>query len=199
MCLFINWCNVVSIKQSIIRAIGILTLIFTLPFGGALASVGSHPLELGLTPSHVFSIWVNINKALVTISTIVSDNPVWQREIKSMKPRMFKGKIPADVLVHVERLEFRIDQSWTDIKTMPAWLKTSDHKEVTPSKVFLASGHVLNDVIAKLIDISDSNLLVSSFYARHTYMDKTPNDVFGLVDLAHRRLDQILIKVVGKE
>ena len=43
-------------------------------------------VELGLTPSHVFSLWTNVNGALVAIAEIVDANGRWAEDIRAMVP-----------------------------------------------------------------------------------------------------------------
>lgn len=56
----------------------------------------------------------------------------------------------------------------------------------------LSSGHVLDGLVRWVIHHSDRDQLVMRFYAHYDFRDKTPGDVFGLVELANRRLDRIL-------
>ena len=47
---------------------------------------GSRALDLGLTPSHVFSLWTNINRSLIASSRLVSNGIELSVMLKAMKP-----------------------------------------------------------------------------------------------------------------
>ena len=53
-------------------------------------------LDLGLTPSHVYSLWTHINLNLIESSRLVSGDAGFQATLKAMKPTEFSGKSPAD-------------------------------------------------------------------------------------------------------
>ena len=61
--------------------------------------------------------------------------------------------------------------------------------------VFLDSGHVLDAAVEWIVRNTPKGQLISQFYARHDVSGKTPSDVFGLVDLADRRIGRILAKI----
>lgn len=178
------------------RATRSLVLIMMIAIASIMTIPNVAALELGLTPSNVFSIWTNINNTLITISRVVSDDPVWQKEILSMNVRQFKGKHPVDVLEQVKKFDGKLFIILPDESPRPEWKAygKSDGADVTPTIVFQESGHVLGDVVIWLTDISDRNQLVSQFFTSLKFTEKTPSDVFGLVDLAQRRLDRILAK-----
>lgn len=165
----------------------------------ALMAVPVHPgkgfaLDLGLTPSHVYSLWTNINGSLVTVARVISGDPAWRKRLTAYSARKFEGKRPSDVLRRVADYRAKLDrllrrESLALTKQLPA-----GEEEVTPSEVYLNSGFVLNAQVRWLIVNTGPEQTVSQFYYRHDFSGETPSDVFALVDLANRRLDEILSK-----
>ncbi len=162
--------------------------------GLAAATVNAHALDLGLTPSHVFSLWTNINNALITSARIVSNDAVTET-VAAMRPKIFIGKVPADVLERARAVREKLDSLRRNSGLKQTILFNSDQGRITPSDVYLNSGHVLDGLVGWLIHGTGPDLLASRFYVRHKYSGKTPSDVFGLVDLANRRLEMILDRV----
>ncbi len=163
----------------------------------------SRALELGLTPSHAFSIWLDINRSLLAYAKIVSGDEKKQAELEAMQPQIFKGKVPADVYGLAEKVTARL-QGHIHIPTdTPDWLIEHEHEQIlvshkpvnlriTPSAVFLISTHLLNGIVDVVVRHTGWEQSVSDLYAAEQHFDKTPSDVFGLTDLALRRLEIIL-------
>ena len=158
-------------------------------------------LELGLTPSHVYSLWHGINQSLLIYSQIISKDEDGFVKLKAMQPKAFENKIPADVYSHAEKVTSRL-RGFISISTdVPGWLiefeqispltDTKD-EEITPSAVFLISTQILNSIVDVVVDNTDWEQPVSDLYAIDLRTDKAPSDVFGLVDLALRRTGIIL-------
>lgn len=168
-----------------------LTLAFLAGIG---ASAGeSVALELGLTPSNVFSLWTNVNDALLATARISSGEADWAAELAAMKPRQFAGKKPADVLGQAFAFRDKLDRLRDRGGLGPTKrIGEGDGAEITPSVVFLNSGHVLDGLVLWIIHNSGKEQLVSQFYTLHDVSGKTPSDVFGLVELATRRIDRLL-------
>jgi hypothetical protein len=165
--------------------------------------VAAQSVELGLTPSPVYSLWVNINKAALTYARARSIDEDWLGELGQMKPGKFSGKIPANVLEMVKRFNIRLDMLDVSGTVNPTkkllegdlpQLLASEGNRVTPSLVYLHSGHVLVDIAGDILETSATPPEISPFFAVRRYTGKTPSDVFGLVDLALRRLDKILVR-----
>ncbi len=158
----------------------------------AAAPRGGQALELGLTPSNVFSLWTNINDALLAVARISSDNANWAKKVEASAPRAFAGKTPANVLERVAEFREKLDR----LRRRDGMAKTARFENgdgvVSPSVVFLNSGHVLDGVALWIVNKTTKEQLVSPFFRRHDVSGKTPSDVFGLVDLANRRIDTIL-------
>ena len=158
----------------------------------AMAPRGGQALELGLTPSNVFSLWTNINDALLTVTSISPDNSNWANKVEASAPRAFTDKTPAAVLERVFEFRGKLDR----LRRKDGMAKTAQYENgdgvVSPSVVFLNSGYVLDGVALWIVRKTTKEQLVSRFFRRHDVSGKTPSDVFGLVDLANRRIDMIL-------
>lgn len=160
-------------------------------------------LELGLTPSQVFGLWTNINSGVLSCARGLSDDEAWLRHLSELEPRKFSGKTPKDVLEKVKLFEAKFSKLTTGIplhveKTNFAkevtFLLRDDSSVVTPSLVFLNSGRVLVQIAHAVVITSDGKQPISQFFAEHGFQGKVPSDVYGLSDLALRRLDEILMK-----
>jgi hypothetical protein len=171
-----------------IAVILIGTVFFPAP-GGA--------LELGLTPSQVFSLWTNINDCLLASTGVVSGDREWRESLEATSPRRFEGKAPADVLERLTVFRAKLDELRRTAGLAPVAAVEHGYSAVTPSDVFLNSGQVLDGLVEWLIVNTGREQLVSRFYTRHGFTGKVPNDVFGLVDLADRRIDSILARRGG--
>ena len=154
-------------------------------------------LELGMTPSHVFGLWTNINACLLAVAGLHAQDTAWQGQLSAMTPQKFEDKKPSDVLDRVAEFRSKLDRLREAAGLDLTKKLDSGDGQVTPSVVFLNSGHVLNGLVDWSIRNSGPDFLVSRFYDRHAFDDKTPSDVFGLVDMANRRIDSILTKRGG--
>lgn len=156
----------------------------------------SAALELGLTPSNVFSLWINVNDALLATARISSGGADRAAELAAMKPRQFEGKKPADVLGQAFAFRDKLDRLRDSAGLGPTKrIGEGDGAEITPSVVFLNSGHVLDGLVLWIVRNSGKEQLVSQFYTLHDVSGKTPSDVFGLVELANRRLEFLLADI----
>ena len=168
-----------------------LAIVAVMLAGLAAAPVNAHALDLGLTPRHVFSLWTNINNALIASARIVSNDAVTE-SVATMGPKVFIGKVPADVLERARAVREKLDSLRRNSGLKQTVLSDSNEGRITPSDVYLNSGNVLDGLVGWLIHGTGPDLLASRFYVRHKFSAKTPSDVFGLVDLANRRLEMIL-------
>ncbi len=150
-------------------------------------------VELGLTPSNVFSLWTNVNNALIAVAGASSRSAGWTKGVETTARVGFEGKNPGDVLERVAAFRDKLDRLRRTSGLSATRRYREDSGTVTPSVVFLNSGYVLDSVVEWLIESTGREQLVSPFYTRHDFSAKTPNDVFGLVDLANRRIDIILV------
>lgn len=154
-------------------------------------------LELGLTPSQVFSLWTNINNSLSTVAEAVADDRAWIQRLAAMTPRTFENKTPADVLGRLSRFRAKLGRFREKYDLPRIEPHSGGYANVTPSVVYLNSGRVLNGIVEWVIVNTGPEQLVSQFYVRHGFKGKTPSDVFGLIELAERRLDQVLARLDG--
>ena len=149
-------------------------------------------VELGLTPSHVFSLWTNINAALVTTGSAMTGDEDLSRQLAEMAPTAFHDKTPGDVLEQVAVFRDKLDRlkAASGLEETPIY-HDPEGGEVTPSVVYLNSGNVLDSLVLLMIRI-DGERLVGGFYAPHDFTGRTPSNVFGLVELADRRIDALI-------
>ena len=179
-----------------------LPLIVILP---ASAQEHEHAVDMGLTPSPVYSLWSNINRAVIIYADLLSDDKGWLKKLDSMGPNKFYNKKPANVLELVNRFSAKLNEidggrsagaAETLLEGNLPNLLSSYESSVTPSLVYLHSGQVLVNIVDDILYISVAPIEISPLFKEYSFIDKgkTPSDVFGLVDLAIRRIDKILIK-----
>ena len=146
----------------------------------------------GMTSSQAFGLWTNINESLDAVARVISGDRAWRARLRAMRPAPFQGKRSADVLRQVERYRLKIDALRRRAGLGPSAGRLGYNPPVSSSAVYLASGSVLNAQIGWLIRRTDRRQLVSQYYQRRDFTGKAPGDVYGLVDLANRRMDAIL-------
>ncbi len=158
----------------------------------AFAAAPAHAIELGMTPSHVSSLWMNINNALVDSAAALTGDDVLSGKLSAMTPEAFQGKKPGDVLEQVARFRGRLDRLLDKHgqKATPIYL-APEGGDVTPSVVFVNTGHVLDSTVLLLIQV-DRERLISGYFTRHDISGKTPSGAYSLVNLANRRMDSLL-------
>ena len=169
-----------------------LILIIGIIIGAAFAAADARAQELGLTPSHVVGLWTNINNALVTVAEASNGGQDLAAALASTTPGRFENKKPADVLARAGEFRAKLDRLLNRSGLRPTKQYQHGDGKVTPSVVFLNSGHMLDAVVRWVIANTAKEQLVGPFYARRAISGKTPSDAFGMVDLANRRIDRIL-------
>jgi hypothetical protein len=157
------------------------------------ASKDVFALELGLTPSHVYGLWSNVNQALTGLANARTDNNTLINQLNNMTPGSFSGKTPGDVLKHATTFRNKLDQ----LKKQHNLEKTnaivlSDKEKITPSVVFLNSGNILDSLVLLVIDSTAKNKPVAHYFKTQDVSSKKPSDVYAMVDIANRRLDHII-------
>lgn len=172
-----------------------IAIVCCLVAAAALMPARGNSQELGLTPSHVVSLWTNINAALVTTAQITAKGDGWDAEVKAMNKNSYSGKKPADVLNQVSMFRDRLDRlrAATGLKKARRHQRKAKGK-ITPSDVFLNSGYVLDGMVDWLVRNTGKSQLVSQFYTRHKLGGMKPSDAFAMVELATRRIDVILAR-----
>lgn len=168
------------------KLVGFAPLSFMLMAGPAPA------VELGLTPSHVFATWMNINETLIALGSTVDDSGALSDRIAAMKAVEFTGKKPGEVLKQLTVFRGKLNQLSAKHGQNPAAIfKDPAGGVVTPSVVFMNSGHVLDSTVLLLATLNEEQL-ISGFFTRYDISGKTPNGPYSLVDLANRRIDALL-------
>ena len=188
--------------NKLIKAIFILML----PLFAAPSALGDdRAVDLGLTPSPVYSLWTNINRAVIAYAGVRSNDKEWLKKLNSMEPNKFYNKVPADVLELVDEFSTKLNEVDEDGSIhasdtlldgkLPNLLASEDNR-VTPSLVYLYSGQVLVNIAGDILHSSTTPIEISPFFVEYGFIGapKTTSDVFGLVDLALRRLDEIVIR-----
>lgn len=160
---------------------------------GVLLSPGlGQAVELGLTPNHVFALWTNVNSCLLALAAQEEDGEALVEDLKDLEVRSFEDKVPSDVLLAVETVRSRVDIVRSRADLAPTAVYHDQSQVVTPSNVFLNSGHVLDGLADFVARQDKAASLVTSCYEPQLFTGKTPSNVFELVDLATRRIDVIL-------
>ncbi|NQU71645.1 MAG: hypothetical protein HQ514_13910 [Rhodospirillales bacterium] len=155
-------------------------------------------LDLGLTPSQVLSLWNGINKSLLVVATVVSNDTDWHRYLSELQPETVHGKRPADVLEQLEAYRIKLDRLRRHERMAPTRKFIGDDAPVTPTVVYLNSGMVLNGQIEWLIRNTGRELMISPFYPTHDHVRQnisTPSDVYAMAKLANIRLARILARI----
>ena len=153
---------------------------------------GKAEINLGPTANQVFSLWTDINANLLALAKVLSGDTAKGKSLAALTPDKFRGKNPTDVLVHVRAYRAKLDRLRRRDGLAPTKRFDSGNAAITPSIVYVNSGYVLNGQVELLIRRTGPAQQISGFYVGHDIGGKAPSDVFGLVDLAHRRLDLIL-------
>ena len=118
-----------------------------LAFGAAVFTDQARARELGLTPSHVFGLWTNINAALVSVGDASSGGQNLDDSLTSTKPDRFENKKPADVLARAIEVRAKLDRLLAEHGMAPTKRYPRGAGRVTPSVVFLNSGLLLDAVV----------------------------------------------------
>ncbi|MHA1598613.1 MAG: hypothetical protein ACTSV1_07810, partial [Alphaproteobacteria bacterium] len=149
-------------------------------------------LDIGLTPSHVYSLWTNINQTVMTFVRIDVQEPALRNEIDAMEAEEFSGKSPGDVLALASEVEGLWDALRISSDLAPTRQIFISDSSTTPSDVYLESSRILGAAVEWIIMNTDADHLVSGHFVRHEFTGKTPSDVYGLVDLAYRRMHTVI-------
>ena len=170
-----------------------ILLIIGIALGATGEIEAAHAQELGLTPSHVYGLWTNINNALVAVADASSGGgQVLAESLNAATPNNFENKKPSHVLERAIEFRAKLDRMLAAENLKPTKRYENIGGSVTPSVVFLNSGHLLDSVVLWIVANSSREQMINPFYTLHAFSGKTPSDVFSLVDLANRRIDKIL-------
>lgn len=158
----------------------------------ALLHTEAMPVEFGITPRHVFGIWLNINTSLDYWVSIADLPDETKKKYSAIAQKEFTGKKPKDVLGLVTKYRETLNTIRNEIDLSHIKVYNSVREDTTPSDVFLNSGHVIDGQMEALVKLTKGGVLVSKFYKQHALKDKIPSQVFSKVDLAIRRLHFLL-------
>ena len=167
-------------------------------------------LELGLTPSNVYSLWLNINNVILAEASHLNMDPQVQKQLEDMKPAFFDGKKPADVFALATRFHDVAVKTYdlNELPPVPQWIEiyarlieapSARDPETTPSQVYLFSSRILGSLVAHYVDETSGRLPVARFFSENSVQGKVPSDVFGMVDLALRRVEAIMEYSAGEQ
>ncbi len=176
-------------KTPIKSAAGIvlaLALSLTTPDAGALGP--------GLTPSLVYGMWANINDIVLAIGGAVLADPVVRGRVGDIETKPFFAKEPGDLLKKIAGFHDRLNRLRVRDGLKANHLLVPVGGQAAVGDIFIHSGHVLDELAEWLITKTGPNKLITRFYERRDFSDRTFSDIYGLIDLADRRLTMILEK-----
>jgi len=168
-------------------------------FATVLSSSPSRSLEFGLTPSHVFGVWLNINKVYLELESLSDVAPEALIKIEALTPTLHKEIKTNHIFTQAKTVQKNLTTMYHlgIPKQTPSWIRDYQSLEgervygnITPSQIFILSTEILNSLVEKYADITKGTKPVSQFYRIENIKEKATDDVFGLVDLMHRRLEQ---------
>lgn len=179
----------------------LMTLLMTLCYLPTTASA----VEKGLTPSHVYGLWTNINSATLTLAAQYNKgDSEWLNKVHNQQAAEFSDKTSDDVLQQVRAYQAKLNslraQRSHAAKSQAASKsndKSTDQQaavEITSSMVFLDTGELLDSLVGTILTELAADELISPYFKTQSFSGKTSSDVYGLVEMANRRLDQIVNK-----
>jgi len=149
-------------------------------------------VELGLTPSHVVGLWSNVNDCVDAAVKSVAKKQGLDAQVSAISLDSFEGKKPSHVLGKVAVVRDKIDKLRKKAGLGKVAVFKNPDGKITPSVVYLNSGHVLDGLADWVARNASSGQLVADCYRAKKFSGKTPSHAFGMVDLANRRLDLVL-------
>ncbi|MDD1795097.1 hypothetical protein LRP50_18370 [Enterovibrio sp. ZSDZ42] len=142
-----------------------------------------------LTPTQVYSLVKNID------SMVMHYAYRYQPKLTSKLPRKIvpvNGYRPEQVFVALGKLSDDIDVFAKQQNVEPVKRIKREAKEAIPAEVFLLAGASL-DTFSEALAVLEPTNTFGDFYSQRTYSrDKTPSDVYALVDLINRKLTILL-------
>ncbi len=160
-------------------------IVFLVAAGQVSVPGAARAVDFGVTPSNVFGMWSNINGALLVFAEQTA--PGRAAELAAMTPAPAQGKVPGDVLGRV--VEFRdLLERLRGQHGLGPIDRHQPSAPVTPTDVYLNSSAVMKGLVQTLIVNTNPEVKISRLYDDAVFEGKTPSDVFGMVDLAIRRL-----------
>lgn len=170
-----------------IAVVAVLLIGLAVPNGS-----GHAQKDLGLGYDQVFSLWININDSLLAIARVASEDPLRYEELVAATPATYEEKQPADVLELLKEYRTKFDKLRRHAGLRPIkWFNQAEHA-IGPSILYVNSGYALSGHVELLLRHTGPDQSIGQFYIRHEFTDKTPSDIYALVELAGRRLDRFL-------
>lgn len=150
--------------------------------------------ELGkITPDGPFRLWTAMNNVIPEYAMLVGGKELKAKVLK-LSVSSFTGKSPGNVMEQTESARALLNRLAVKYK-LPKAARYTDPlgRAVTPAVVFLNAGNLLDTLVESYFVASDkSELGLGRFYTVPEFTGKKPNDVYGLVELATRRLEVIV-------
>ncbi len=148
--------------------------------------------DIVISSNQVFSVWEKINETLVVSAASESMDDDWTEKIKTMPPQAFEKTNPKDVLARMASIRDKVDKLLAPnqdppVKTLIKW----NDDDAIHNTIYLNSGLIL-DALALHIVALDPISLASVYYSWPAAKGKTPDDAMSIIDLADRRLDEII-------
>ncbi|MCB1744405.1 MAG: hypothetical protein KDK91_28815 [Gammaproteobacteria bacterium] len=167
--------------------------------GSSLLPCTSFSSDRGITPGHTHAVWESANRALLRLAGVVHAEDAVVGEMARLRANVFSGKRDEDLESRViafhtklgqlhERLQLKMDGRNDAASLLEA------RKPGTQEGVFLVSGHVLDEIVTAYLQKTADTDPVSDLFVVQEDQGSSVDGVFGLVDLAHRRLDLLLAR-----
>ena len=155
-----------------------------------LLSTSVKAADLGMTPTHVYGLWTSINTLLIRLAEIDTDESGVHSRLSAVSLLTHEAKHPADVIEQVVVFREKANRLMKRVGLPPI---AKEHRavdaQITPSDVFLDSGHVLDGLVLLYVSKTDADDYISGFYRNQKFSRKSPNEVYALVQQANERLD----------
>lgn len=166
-----------------------LVILITLAvFTGPVPAMAYEPYGK-ITPSGPFHLWLGINKHVQSL-TIGSAKA---RAMRAIKSRTFRGKSPGDVLRHMVRFRGKLNRMRAKLRlTNTTVFRSPSGEKVSPAIVYINSGHVYDAMVELMLNTNSRDQAYRDNFLIPLPQGKSPSDVYGLADLAIRKIDTLL-------
>ncbi len=142
------------------------------------------------TPSHVYAVWININKLLIAIAEENLEDQVKLTRIKSLTLTKVEGKIPREVLGQVNKFRIVLDHNRLLHRLSPSSnSRDLSSKAMQPRTVFINSLLVLDSLQEWELITYGNGIPFAPFYRFDIRESIETSDVFSQVVLATKRLE----------
>ncbi len=142
-----------------------------------------------ITPNGPFHLWLGINEFMPLLTT----SPSQTRAIRAEINQRFRGKTPANVLSQVVRFRNKLDRLLAKYRLNKTGVfRSPTGEKISPAIVYINSGHSYDSVVRLLLKANPNDQSYRDKFLIPFPKGKTPSDVFGLVDLAIRKIDVLL-------